>query len=46
MHKDAGRAEGLAEGRAEIVKEYEAKLAAAKERAKAEGIDLDKYLKP
>ena len=47
-HKDAGRAEGLvegrAEGRAELAKEYAAKLAAAKEWAKAEGIDLDKYL--
>ena len=41
-HKDVGRAEG----RAEIVKEYEAKLAAARERAKAEGIDFDKYFKP
>ena len=39
-------AEGWYEGRAEIAKEYEAKLAAAKERARAEGIDLDKYLKP
>ena len=39
-----GRAEGRTEGRAELAKEYAAKLAAAKERAKAEGIDLDKYL--
>ena len=43
-----GRAEGLAEGEsigsAKTAKEYEAKLAAAKEQAKAEGIDLDKYL--
>ena len=49
-HKDEGRAEGLAEGEsigsAKTAKEYEAKLAAAKERAKAEGIDLDKYLNP
>ena len=43
-HRDAGRAEGRAEVRAELAKEYAAKLAAAKERAKAEGIDLDKYL--
>ena len=43
-----GRAEGLAEGEsigsAKTAKEYEAKLAAAKEQAKSEGIDLDKYL--
>ena len=38
------RARGRAEGRAELAKEYAAKLAAAKERAKAEGIDLDKFL--
>lgn len=50
-----GRREGRAEtakeyevklvaAKAETAKEYEAKLAAAKERAKAEGIDLDKFL--
>ena len=33
-------------GRAELVKEREAWLAAARERARADGIDLDKYLKP
>ena len=33
-------------GRAELVKEREAWLAAVRERARADGIDLDKYLKP
>lgn len=41
-HKDAGRAEG----RAEMVKKYESRLAIARERAKADGIDFDKYFKP
>ena len=48
-----GLAEGLAEGRKEAVREYEQKLAQreaqltdARERARAEGIDLDKYLNP
>ena len=57
-HKDAGFAEGwaegfaegfakgLAEGRAEVVKKYESRLAVARERAKAEGIDFDKYYRP
>ena len=52
-----GLAEGRAEGRAETAKEYETTLAmaarereealaAARERAMAEGVDLDKYLNP
>ena len=57
-HKDAGWAEGWAEGwakgfaeglaeaRAEVIKKYESRLAIARERAKAEGIDFDKYYKP
>ena len=53
-HNDAGWAEGWAEGfaegfakgRAEVVKKYESRLAIARERAKAEGIDFDKYYKP
>lgn len=49
-YKNIGRAqgfaEGFAEGRAEITKEYESRLAVARERAKADGIDWDKYFKP
>ena len=52
-----GLTEGRAEGRAETAKEYETtlamaarereeSLAAARERAMAEGVDLDKYLNP
>ena len=44
--KAEGREEGRKEGRTTAVNEYEDKLAAARERAKAEGIDLDKYLNP
>ena len=44
--KDEGREEGRTEGRTTAVNEYEDKLAAARERARAEGIDLDKYLNP
>ena len=40
------RAEGWAKGRAEVVKKYESRLAVARERAKAEGIDFDKYYRP
>ena len=42
--KAEGREEGRKEGRATAVNEYEDKLTAARERARAEGIDLDKYL--
>ena len=44
--REQGREEGRKEGRTTAVNEYEDKLAAARERAKAEGIDLDKYLNP
>ena len=44
--REEGREEGRTEGRTTAVNEYEDKLAAARERAKAEGIDLDKYLNP
>ena len=48
--RNEGRAEGLNEGRnegrAEAAREYENALAAARERARAEGVDLDKYLNP
>ncbi len=51
--RNEGRAEGREEGRKEAAKKYEqeiaqreAMLAAARERAMAEGIDLDKYLNP
>ena len=55
--RDEGRVEGRKEGRKEASKEYQQKLAAAakeredalaaaRERAKAEGIDLDRFLNP
>ena len=44
--RNEGRSEGRSEGRKEAAKEQEEKLAAARERARAEGVDLDKYLNP
>ena len=41
-----GRKEGQKEGRKAATKEHEDALAAARERAKAEGIDLDRFLNP
>ncbi len=42
--REQGREQGRKEGRTTAVNEYEDKLAAARERARAEGVDLDKYL--
>lgn len=44
--REEGRKEGQKAGRTTAVNEYEDKLAAARERAKAEGIDLDRFLNP
>ena len=41
-----GQKEGRKEGRKAATKEHEDALAAARERAKAEGIDLDRFLNP
>ena len=57
MARNKARNEGRNEGRNEAAKEYEAKLAlaakeredvlaAARERAKTEGIDIDRFLNP